>query len=56
MICRPSVGRVVARAMAKVPDNRYQNVAELVEDLTIASGMTMTRLAPSVCTADPGTS
>ena len=35
----PPVGRVVARAMAKVPGNRYQNVAELIEDLTIASGM-----------------
>ncbi len=35
----PTVGRVVARAMAKVPDNRYQNVADLIEDLTIASGM-----------------
>ena len=35
----PPVGRVVARAMAKVPDNRYQNVAELIEDLTIAAGM-----------------
>jgi serine/threonine-protein kinase len=33
------VGRVIARAMAKLPVNRYQNVAELVEDLTIASGM-----------------
>src|SRR6185295_1490632 len=41
-----SVARVVARAMAKVPDNRYQNVAELVEDLTIASGMTIHRLGP----------
>jgi serine/threonine-protein kinase len=39
-----SVARVVARAMAKVPDNRYQNVAELIEDLTIASGMTIHRL------------
>ena len=39
-----SVARVVARAMAKVPGNRYQNVAELVEDLTIASGMTIHRL------------
>jgi serine/threonine-protein kinase len=37
----PPIGRVVARAMAKVPDNRYQNIAELVEDLTIASGMIM---------------
>jgi serine/threonine-protein kinase len=41
-----SVARVVARAMAKVPRNRYQNVAELVEDLTIASGMTIHRLMP----------
>src|SRR6185312_10357196 len=35
-----SVARVVTRAMAKVRDNRYQNVADLIEDLTIASGMT----------------
>src|SRR6185436_18500666 len=41
-----SVGRVVARAMAKLPSNRYQSVAELVEDLTIASGMTIHRLGP----------
>jgi eukaryotic-like serine/threonine-protein kinase len=38
-----TVARVVARAMAKVPDHRYQNAAELVEDLTIAAGMTMNR-------------
>ena len=44
----PSVGRVVARAMAKLPRNRYQNVAELIEDLTIASGMTINRLGPVV--------
>jgi len=42
----PPVARVVARAMAKVPDNRYQNVAELVEDLTIAAGMSMARAIP----------
>jgi hypothetical protein len=30
--------------MAKVRDNRYQTVAELVEDLTIAAGMTIHRL------------
>ena len=42
----PAVGRVVARAMAKVRDNRYQKVAELIEDLVIASGMTITRTAP----------
>jgi serine/threonine-protein kinase len=46
-----SVARVVARAMAKVPGNRYQNVAELVEDLTIASGMTIHRLGPVDTTA-----
>ena len=33
-----SIDRVIARAMAKLPANRYQNVAELIEDLTIASG------------------
>ena len=42
----PAVARVVARAMAKVPDNRYQTVAELIEDLMIASGMTINRAAP----------
>ena len=45
------VPRVVARAMAKVPDNRYQNVAELVEDLSIAAGMTLTRTALVVADA-----
>lgn len=43
----PAVARVVARAMAKLPGNRYQNVAELVEDLTIASGMSILRVAPA---------
>jgi eukaryotic-like serine/threonine-protein kinase len=33
-----SIGRVIARAMAKLPSNRYQTIAELIEDLTIASG------------------
>ena len=33
-----SIGRVIARAMAKLPGNRYQTIAELIEDLTIASG------------------
>jgi serine/threonine-protein kinase len=41
-----SVARVVARAMAKVRDNRYQHVAELVEDLTIAAGMTIHHIGP----------
>ena len=38
------VARVIARAMAKLPANRYQTVAELIEDLTIASGLA--RFAP----------
>jgi len=42
-----SVGRVVARAMAKVPGHRYQSVSELVEDLTIASGMTIFGVGPA---------
>ena len=45
-----AVGRVVARAMAKVRDNRYQNATELVEDLTLAAGMTLNRVAPVVTT------
>jgi len=45
-----SVARVVARAMAKVRDNRYQNVAELIEDLTIAAGMTIHRIGPVTAT------
>jgi serine/threonine protein kinase len=40
----PSVGRVVARAMAKLPTNRYQTVNELLEDLTIAAGMSVLKL------------
>lgn len=34
-----TLGRVVMRAMAKLPENRYQSVAELVADLTLAAGM-----------------
>ncbi len=34
-----AVGRVVTRAMAKRPEDRYQTVGEMVEDLTIAAGM-----------------
>ncbi|HET6972517.1 MAG TPA: protein kinase, partial [Pyrinomonadaceae bacterium] len=45
-----SVARVVARAMAKVRDNRYQTVAELIEDLTIAAGMTIHRIGPVTAT------
>ena len=35
----PAVGRVLARAMAKRPEDRYQHVGDLVDDLTIAGGM-----------------
>ena len=50
----PAVGRVVARAMAKVRDNRYQHIAELIDDLVIASGMTLTRTAPASVTSPSG--
>ena len=49
----PAVARVVARAMAKVRDNRYQNVAELIEDLVIAAGMTIQRTAPVSVASTP---
>ena len=35
----PSIGKIISRAMAKVPDNRYQNISDLLEDLTIAAGV-----------------
>lgn len=34
-----SVGQVVARALAKDPGKRYQRVADLIEDLTIAANI-----------------
>lgn len=34
-----AVGVVVARAMEKLPENRYKTVGELVEDFTMATGM-----------------
>ena len=34
-----AVGRVIARALEKRPEDRYESVAELVEDFTIAAGM-----------------
>lgn len=48
----PPVARVVARAMAKIPGNRYQRVEELIEDLTIASGM----IVPNAVAASAETS
>ncbi len=35
----PAVANVIARALEKRPEDRYQTVAELVEDFTIAAGM-----------------
>jgi serine/threonine-protein kinase len=35
----PSVGRVVARALEKRPEDRYKTVGELVEDFTLATGI-----------------
>jgi eukaryotic-like serine/threonine-protein kinase len=49
-----SIGRVIARAMAKLPANRYQTIAELIEDLTIASGTA--QFAPVPVSAPPPTS
>ena len=43
-----SIGRVIARAMAKLPANRYQNVAELIDDLMIASGTAQFAPVPAV--------
>jgi len=49
-----SVARVVARAMAKVRRNRYQSVSELIEDLTIAAGMSVLKLdAPGTVATTP---
>jgi serine/threonine-protein kinase len=35
----PAIGRVIARAMAKVPSDRYQHMTDLLEDLMIAAGV-----------------
>lgn len=48
-----AVARVISRAMAKRPDDRYQSVGQLVEDLTIAGGMEMVAVPP-VPTASAG--
>lgn len=43
----PTVGRVIARAMAKLPSDRYQTVSEFLEDLTIAGGMIIGHEVPT---------
>jgi serine/threonine protein kinase len=44
-----SISRVITRAMAKLPVNRYQSAGELVEDLAAVAGVDP-RLAPPVVT------
>ena len=46
-----AVGRVISRAMAKQPADRYQTVGELVEDLTIAAGVEVPAPTPVPMTA-----
>jgi eukaryotic-like serine/threonine-protein kinase len=46
----PSIGSIVQRAMAKGPEDRYQTIGDLLEDLTIAGGLSTPRTAAS---ADP---
>ena len=46
-----AVGRVISRAMAKRPEDRYQTVGALVEDLTIAGGLEVTAGPPVPTTA-----
>jgi serine/threonine protein kinase len=43
-----SVGRVVARAMEKRPEDRHNTVGELVEDFTVAAGMEPVGVSPAV--------
>jgi len=42
----PAIGRVISRAMAKQPNDRYQSAAELVEDLTLAAAMELPQVPP----------
>ena len=41
-----AVGRVISRAVAKHPGDRYQTVGELVEDLTVAAGVAVPAPTP----------
>ena len=52
------VGHVVARALEKRPENRYESVGELVDDLTIAAGMASGAYASPALNAgnEPGVS
>ena len=35
----PSIAQIIARAMAKLPDNRYQHITDVIDDLTVAAGI-----------------
>jgi eukaryotic-like serine/threonine-protein kinase len=43
----PAVARVVARALEKLPHDRYASVSELIDDLTIAAGMELVAVRPN---------
>jgi serine/threonine-protein kinase len=43
-----AIGRVIARALEKRPEDRYDTVGELVEDFTIAAGMEPAGVSSSV--------
>jgi serine/threonine protein kinase len=51
----PAIDHVVTKAMAKVPANRYQTIGELLEDLSIAAGVTQvtTPVTAEPVTAEP---
>jgi len=34
-----SIDKIISRALAKAPDNRYQSITDLLEDLSIAAGV-----------------
>lgn len=35
----PAIGHVISRAMAKLPENRYQDITDVMDDLTVAAGI-----------------
>jgi eukaryotic-like serine/threonine-protein kinase len=47
----PGVAPVLQRAMAKRPEDRYQHVGDLVEELTIAAGMETAAVPPRPTTS-----
>ncbi|SRR6266498_938592 len=47
-----AVAHVVARAMAKLPESRYQSVREFVEDLTIAADPNRSTASPDIAAAE----